>query len=721
MKRLVLVVAAVALAVFAAVTAQAADVTVGHSGWNWGNPQPQGNTLRAIEFEGSLGFAGGDFGTLLRSGDGGTSWTGVRTGTTASLGHISIADQNTVVAGGGCSLIRSDDGGQTFNPLTFACSAPIASLAFPSPQNGYLLLADGTLLRTTDGGASFHPGGPVPDTPTDLYFTDSSTGFAVTRSSTGGAVYRTTDGGGTWFPRTTGTQALDGVYFPSPGTGYAVGAANTVLKTTDGGETWNPKPVPDTVPSSELKSIRCATTSTCIATTEAGDRVVRTTNGGNGYTAFSPAAQKIFALSFSVPSKAVAVGQDGTTVISTNVNAASPSFVPVADQPLSGSFSRLRSGSASLVLAPGQNGKLARSGDGGRHWTVSQLPTSEDLRDAWFVDDKVGFALDAGGGVLRTLDGGAGWSSIATGTDVHPNAIYAVDQNVVLLFGPKGVRRSASSSAPSFDLVESKAASGATLADYDRTSGAALFAYGRRVLIVTRDGGTSWKRVTAPVRNARYRRVDFVTDRLGFALLESGRLFTTANGGKTWSEVIATGTLGAYDMAFGDAGHGFLSLEKFGLGGRAGWVLHTSDGGATWRPQLFAPTPFDARGLVAPDASNAFGLAADSQLFYTGTGGDAGSTPSKLTITPRRTAVTHARDVRIDLKLTPATAGALVTVRARNARTHNWTTVATRVMPLNGKLTISYRVTHTTQLVAQWRGNGDVIGAGSPAATIVKR
>jgi photosystem II stability/assembly factor-like uncharacterized protein len=605
--------------------------------------------------------------------------------------------------------------------LTFACSAPIASLSFPSPQNGYLLLTDGTLLRTSDGGATFTAGGSVPDTPTDVFFSDSSTGFAVTRGAAGGAVYRTTDGGGTWFQRTTSTEALNGVYFPSAGTGYAVGAANTLLKTTDGGESWNPKPMPDTIPASELKSIRCATPSTCIAATDSGDRVVRTTNGGNAYTSFSPAAQKIFALSFTAPTKAVAVGEDGTTVISTNVNSGSPSFVPVADQPLAGSFNRLRSGSSSLVVAPGQSGKLARSTDGGHHWTTTQLPTSDDLRDAWFVDDQVGFALDSGGGVLRTLDGGSGWSSIGASVDVHPNALYAVDQGVVLLFGPKGVRRATSSADPSFDLVESKAANAATLTDYDQTSGNALFAYGRKVLLVTRDGGASWKRVKAPVKNARYRRVDFVTDQLGFALLESGRLVKTGDGGKHWTEVVSVGTRRGYDLSFGDAQSGFLALDRFGISGRAAWVLHTSDGGATWHPQLIARGPLDAHGLVAPDASNAFALAGGSRLFYTGTGGDAGTTPSKLTLTPRRSSVTRSGKVRVAVKLTPAAEGALVTVFARNVRTHNWTTAASRPMPATGKLTISYRVTHTTQLVAQWRGSGDVSGAGSPVVTIVKR
>src|SRR3954452_23277477 len=108
MKRLSLAVLVFALSVFAAaITANAADVTVGHSGWYWGNPLPQGNTLRAVEFEGSLAFASGDFGTLLRTDDGGATWTGVSTGTTASLRHISIPDDKTVVVGGGCVLLRS--------------------------------------------------------------------------------------------------------------------------------------------------------------------------------------------------------------------------------------------------------------------------------------------------------------------------------------------------------------------------------------------------------------------------------------------------------------------------------------------------------------------------------------------------------------------------------------------------------------------------------------
>src|SRR3954469_10890145 len=733
MKRLALALSLAALALGG--TALADDVTVGHSGWNWGNPQPQGNTLRAVEFKGARGFAAGEFGTLLRTDDRGRSWTGIPTGTTAAITHISIAGDTSVVVGGGCVLRRSDDGGTSFAAIPVSCKPGIASLAFPSAQTGYLLLADGLISKTTDGGATFNAGGPIPgtaaagatgaaDDPTDVFFSDDNTGFAVTRGAAGGAVYRTSDGGATWFQRTTSPQSLNGIYFPDPAIGYAVGAANTVLKTTDGGETWTPKPVPDDVPASDLMAIRCATPSNCMIATEDGQRVLRTTNGGNGangFSAFNPAAEKIFAVAFSTPSQAVAVGERGATVLSTNADASTPSFVPVADQALPGSFSRLRSAVGSLVVAPGESGKFARSIDGGRHWTTVQVPTSEALTDVWFVDGNVGFALDAGGQVQRTTDAGDGWSELPTGTSARPNALYAPDQSVVILFGPKGVRRATSAVDPQFELVKSKAASAATLTDYDRTAGSALFAYGRKALIVSNNLGASWKVVRGPKKDARYRSVDFLTGRTGYALLESGRLFRTRNGGKSWTELAATGTTRGYELAFGDARNGFMAVDRFARSGPFGWVLRTSDGGATWRPQLVGPDVLDRDGLVSPDATTGFGLADGSQLFYTGTGGDPGSIPSTITLKPKRRTVKKSQPVRLNGRLSPAVPGAQVAVLARNATTHAWTVAGEPRVAPDGTFKLTYRVRHTTQLVAQWQGDVALSGDGSPVVTITKR
>ena len=103
MKRLRLSAAlACAAALLAALPALApASVQVGSSGWQWGNPLPQGNTLRSISFAGANGYAAGDFGTLLRTTDGGTTWSGLLSGTFTNLSEVQAIDPDAVFAAGG--------------------------------------------------------------------------------------------------------------------------------------------------------------------------------------------------------------------------------------------------------------------------------------------------------------------------------------------------------------------------------------------------------------------------------------------------------------------------------------------------------------------------------------------------------------------------------------------------------------------------------------------
>ena len=112
-------VAALALAGIAAPAAQADGVQVGASAWFWGNPQPQGNTLRAMSFAGGQGYAAGEFGTLLKTSDGGGTWKGLRSGTYENLTEVQAVDSSTVVAGGGCTARLSKDGGTTFSRIAF--------------------------------------------------------------------------------------------------------------------------------------------------------------------------------------------------------------------------------------------------------------------------------------------------------------------------------------------------------------------------------------------------------------------------------------------------------------------------------------------------------------------------------------------------------------------------------------------------------------------------
>src|SRR3954462_326561 len=97
--------------------AGAAPVQVAHAGWTWGNPLPQGDSLSALAFQGARGYAVGEFGTMLRTDDGGASWTGVATGLTEDLDTVRMISPSSVVVAGGCPVRRSDDGGRTFRRL----------------------------------------------------------------------------------------------------------------------------------------------------------------------------------------------------------------------------------------------------------------------------------------------------------------------------------------------------------------------------------------------------------------------------------------------------------------------------------------------------------------------------------------------------------------------------------------------------------------------------
>src|SRR5215813_7008952 len=89
------------------------------SGWFWQNPLPQGNLLFAAAApDSSTVVAVGTHGTILRTDDGGASWTSQSSGTTQDLRAVSFVDANTGWAVGGSYnssvesvILHTTDGG----------------------------------------------------------------------------------------------------------------------------------------------------------------------------------------------------------------------------------------------------------------------------------------------------------------------------------------------------------------------------------------------------------------------------------------------------------------------------------------------------------------------------------------------------------------------------------------------------------------------------------
>src|SRR5271170_8484724 len=74
-----------------------ANVNVSKSGGAWGNPTPQGRTLRSIAFSGGVGYAVGYGGTALSTTNAGLSWSGLTTGTAVNLERVQEIGRATII------------------------------------------------------------------------------------------------------------------------------------------------------------------------------------------------------------------------------------------------------------------------------------------------------------------------------------------------------------------------------------------------------------------------------------------------------------------------------------------------------------------------------------------------------------------------------------------------------------------------------------------------
>jgi photosystem II stability/assembly factor-like uncharacterized protein len=248
------------------------------------------NFLCSVYFtDANAGYAVGTGGTILKTTDGGTTWNPLASGTTASLNSVCFTDANTgYVAGGTDSLnfatiLKTTDGGSTWLPLSSGMTgAGICSVYFTDSNTGFAVggflsfPADyGFILKTTDGGVTWTYTAYAEWTLHSICFSAPNTGFAV---GDYGTMLKTTDGGTNWsvIDLGVGVAYCESMCFTDSNTGYIVGSKGTIVKTSDGGNSWN---LLESGSESELESI-CFPTATTGYTVGYGGTILATNNGG---------------------------------------------------------------------------------------------------------------------------------------------------------------------------------------------------------------------------------------------------------------------------------------------------------------------------------------------------------------------------------------------------------------------------------------------------------
>jgi photosystem II stability/assembly factor-like uncharacterized protein len=291
-----------------------------------------------------------------------------------------------------------------------------------SPSVAWASGANGTILRTIDGGGSWKPR-PIAGTE-KLDFRDIdafSDGIAYVMSIGPGEasrIYKTTDGGEHWDLQLANQDPkifLDAMAFSSADRGAAfsdsVDGRFVMFTTSDGGRTWNRVP-PDRLPPALDGEGAFAASGTNVAAggrdriwigTTAG-RVLRSTDAGHTWTistttVHTDQAAGIFSIAFRNPSDGIVVGGD---------------------------FNKL-----DMAVD-----NVAMTSDGGATWTLGQGLRGFRSVVAWSRGGR-GPAIAVGpSGADLSADGGRTWTP--AGTEGYDTAAFAPGALVGWAAGDKG-------------------------------------------------------------------------------------------------------------------------------------------------------------------------------------------------------------------------------------------------------------------------------------------
>jgi len=161
---------------------------------------------------------------------------------------------NGIAVGNNGTVIRTTNGGYSWSIINSGISNTLFSVTFPSTNTAYAAGVNGVVIKTTDNGQNWvTKTQPVNDTLRSVWFTSDNTGFVVSRN---GAIFKTTDGGNSWQNKLSGTsQNLNAIRFNNQNIGYIAGNNKLVLRTTNAGETWTTQLIPGSFQQSNYKSI----------------------------------------------------------------------------------------------------------------------------------------------------------------------------------------------------------------------------------------------------------------------------------------------------------------------------------------------------------------------------------------------------------------------------------------------------------------------------------
>ena len=593
------------------------STTVAPETWIWQNGLPTSNDLYSVKFlNPSIGWALGD-GTILRTTNGGTTWTRVRAPSPGLIYAFTSVDANTGWAVGGAptyypsdagTILKTTDGGISWTKQSSGTSNALYAVTFLNASTGWAVGAGGTMLKTTNGGASWSS--QSSGTTSDLksaFFLDANTGWIV---GNGGMALKTTNGGSTWSSLSSGTtKDLRSVTFTDANTGWAVGgdyywsgstAINTslILKTTNGGSSWS---VQSTGSSFALYGVSFTDANNGWAVggyvnwpndyPMTYGAIQRTTNGGASWTTpVNGVVSYLRSVAFTDANTGWAVGNAGTILKTTNGGTTWSQQLATVTRDLLFAVSFVDAYNGWVCGTNKDNAGVLRTTNGGASWTaMPAISTNPSLNSMDFIDVNTGWTVGWPGLIYKTINGGQSWTSQTSGTNSVLRGVNFVDANTGWAVGNVGAIMKTSNGGSTW--VNQGGGSAYYWCVFALNSSSAWVGGDNFSILKTTNGGTNWTTSYSIAGSADLvRAIAFYDANTGWGVGDGGRIVKTTNGGSTWTIQTSGTTSGLYAVAFTSASTGWAA-------GQSGMLLKTNDGGATWNRQIL-PTYQDLFGMA---------------------------------------------------------------------------------------------------------------------------
>jgi photosystem II stability/assembly factor-like uncharacterized protein len=295
----------------------------------------------------------------------------------------------------------------------------LQALYFYDADTGWVVGAQGTILKTTDGGVSWNqePSG-TSNNLTSVQFITDQLGYTAGQN---GTILKTIDGGNSWTDISFGTKHIYEIHFLNADTGFVCGQNGAIYKTINGGATWLNI-------STSLNSFFSLHFFDAQNGLIAGVGDFRTNNGGNSYSSFFPYQTSFIEdICFGNPTNGLLTDSRlgnsciyKTTDFGLNWDTSFviPSFIifDLSYATITSCYGVGNDYNVSVII---------KTSDDGLSWTTQSPNTSALLVGIYFPDTLTGYAVGSNGTIIKTVNGGVGLMEISNSNKIkiYPNPI----------------------------------------------------------------------------------------------------------------------------------------------------------------------------------------------------------------------------------------------------------------------------------------------------------